>query len=184
LRHGAQRLSPARNHAGQSPAPHMRARTMTASPSQKSPRSSSASQRPRSRLGWPAAKHGARGGVRWPQPCLKHRWPHLARPVQPIKRSGARHMAAWRRNRSQHKILLARRPVPLVVLARRRWAWGHGWPESATRSQGGSAAARRLAPRQGHPTAHPNAAGSTQRRNQGGREEEDGRGGAHVGTAV
>jgi hypothetical protein len=40
-RHGAQRLSPARNRAGRSPTPHKRARTTTASPGQKSPRSSS-----------------------------------------------------------------------------------------------------------------------------------------------
>jgi hypothetical protein len=88
-RHGAQRLSPARNRAGRSPAPHTRARTTTASPGRKSPRSSSASRRPPLRLGWPTAKHGARGGVRWPQPCLKHARPRLARRAQPPEVKGA-----------------------------------------------------------------------------------------------
>jgi hypothetical protein len=55
-----------------------------------------------------------------------------------------------------------------MVLARRRRARGHEWPESTTRSWGGSLAARRHATKHGHTAAHPNAAGSTQRRSHGG----------------
>jgi hypothetical protein len=86
--HGAQRLPPTRNRAGRSPAPHTSARTTTARPGQKSPRGSSASRQPPSQLGWPTAKHGARGGVRWPQPCSKHARPCLARPAQPPEGQG------------------------------------------------------------------------------------------------
>jgi hypothetical protein len=35
------------------------------------------------RLDWLTAKHGARRGVHWPQPCLKHARPRHARPAQP-----------------------------------------------------------------------------------------------------
>jgi hypothetical protein len=67
---------------------------------------------------------------------------------------------------TQHAWLEGRRSQ--MVLAWRRRARGHGWPESATRSRCGSTGARRPATRQGHPTAHPNAVGARQRSNQGG----------------
>jgi hypothetical protein len=59
---------------------------------------------------------------------------------------------------------------PQVVLAWRRRARGHEWPESSTRTRCGSSAARRPASRHGDTTAHPNAVGAKQSRDQGGRK--------------
>jgi hypothetical protein len=59
---------------------------------------------------------------------------------------------------------------PQMVLAWRRRARGHEWPESSTRTRRGSPAARRPATRQGDTTAHPNAVGAKQSRGQGGRK--------------
>jgi hypothetical protein len=57
-----------------------------------------------------------------------------------------------------------------VVLAWRRRARGHEWPESSTRTRCGSSAARRPASRHGSTMAHPNAVGAKQSRVQGGRK--------------
>jgi hypothetical protein len=56
------------------------------------------------------------------------------------------------------------------VLAWRRRARGHEWPESSARARRGSTAARRPASRQGDTTAHPNAVGAKQSRAQGGKK--------------
>jgi hypothetical protein len=169
-RFDAQRFPPARRLADQSPAPHTCVCAATASPSRKSLRVSSASRRPPMRFGWPTAKQGARGGVRWPQPCLKHARPRLARPSQPPEGQGRGSRRQGGAFHSLHRSSRLDGRCPHAVLAWRRRARRHEWPESATRSRGGSSAARWHASRQGHPTAHPNTAGSTQWRSQGGEE--------------
>jgi hypothetical protein len=81
----------------------------------------------------------------------------------------ARREATRRRTRSC-TTRLARRPATTKVLAWRRRARGHEWPESSARARRGSSAARRPATRQGDTRAHSNAVGTKQSKVQGGRK--------------
>jgi hypothetical protein len=154
-------------HTGRSPAQTNVPRASAASTGQECPVNSarrggvlggSAGQWPSMELAGRARAQGARGA-------------HTFRPVRPARSSGnqsalrqhggahapAQH--AWHEGQQPHK-----------VLAWRRRARGHEWPESSARARRGSSAARRPATRQGDTTAHPNAVGAKQSRAQGGRK--------------
>jgi hypothetical protein len=73
---------PAVARAGQSPASSQHPScAATASSGWRFPRSSSASLWPPVQPGWPLVRPQARGGVRGPQPCLRHARPRPDRPA-------------------------------------------------------------------------------------------------------
>jgi hypothetical protein len=155
-------------YTGRSPAQPTVPRTSAASTGQK-------------RLVISARRGGVPGGSagQWPSMELAGRArakgarsAHASLPVRSARPPG--NQGALRGDMAARSIPARRAPLegqhPQVVLAWRRRARGHEWPESSTRTRRGSSAARRPASRQGDTTAHPNAVGAKQSKVQGGRK--------------